>query len=152
MNTFVFRPATAGDIPALAALCADAPDPWRAADFTAELTKPGTLLLVAWAGDLPAGFACFWQEEDAAELALVAVGSAYRRKGLGQALLAAAFDALAARGVRRVVLEVRASNKAALALYEKLGFGLLARRPGLYAAPAEDGLCLQKEWTGEHPC
>lgn len=145
MDNLTFMPAAQEDIPALAALCAGAPDPWRQEDFLPELKKSETLLLVAKKADVCAGFACFWKEEDVADLALVAVARSFRQKGIGEGLLTEAFCRLKKDGVNRVVLEVRCSNKAALALYKKLGFVNLACRRGLYAAPAEDGFCLQKQ-------
>ena len=54
-------------------------------------------------------------------------------------LLGHAFAALRPLGARRCLLEVRCSNAAARALYRRLGFAVLARRPGLYSAPREDG-------------
>lgn len=145
MNELTIAPARQADLPALAALCKDAPDPWSEADFLPELTKSGSLLLTAQMSGEPVAFACFWQEEDAAELALVAVGKKARRQGAAEKLLQEAFDRLFWAGVRRVVLEVRVSNAPARALYAALGFQTLARRKALYQSPAEDGLCMEKE-------
>jgi ribosomal-protein-alanine N-acetyltransferase len=51
----------------------------------------------------------------------------------------------AAKGAQKATLEVRASNKSALALYERLGFHVAARRPGYYTKPEEDALILWRE-------
>ena len=45
-----------------------------------------------------------------------------------------------------LTLEVRASNAPAQALYEKLGFREVGRRPKYYQNPREDALILRKEW------
>ena len=45
-----------------------------------------------------------------------------------------------------LTLEVRASNAPAQALYEKLGFREVGRRPRYYQNPKEDALILRKEW------
>ena len=45
-----------------------------------------------------------------------------------------------------VTLEVRASNLAAINLYEKLGFVQVGKRPNYYRNPKEDALILRKEW------
>ena len=45
-----------------------------------------------------------------------------------------------------LTLEVRASNAAAIALYEKLGFRQVGRRPHYYLSPPEDALILRKDW------
>jgi ribosomal protein S18 acetylase RimI-like enzyme len=78
---------------------------------------------------------------DAAGFAVVAltVLAAYRRKGLGEALLRSLQRAAAeAEGVRRVWLSVRPDNAPALRLYEKLGFVReVTRPPGQWAVPGE---------------
>lgn len=65
----------------------------------------------------------------------LAVDPGSRRHGLGEALLAAAEQYAAARACRVMRLEVRASNRAAIKLYERRGFRLHDRRKAYY----EDG-------------
>jgi len=67
-----------------------------------------------------------------AEILNLAVIPAKRRKGEGGALLKAAVEALRARKVSRVFLEVRESNEAGMAFYEKQGFSKTGRRAGYY--------------------
>jgi ribosomal-protein-alanine acetyltransferase len=70
----------------------------------------------------------------------LAVKDEHRRQKLGQRLLRGMIDDLAARGVKRVYLEVEQSNTAAVGLYERNGFrsvGVLRDyygqgRPGLH--------------------
>ena len=50
---------------------------------------------------------------------------------------------LIAAQITDVLLEVRASNAAALAVYRALGFAATGRRPRYYADPPEDALLLQ---------
>ncbi len=59
---------------------------------------------------------------DEATLFNIAVDPDYQRQGLGRALLEHLIDELEKRGVATLWLEVRASNAAAIALYESLGF------------------------------
>jgi ribosomal-protein-alanine N-acetyltransferase len=72
----------------------------------------------------------------------VAVREAYRRLGVGRALL----DSILATGRRsdipRAFLELRAGNSAALALYEDCGFRIAARRSKYYSEPVEDALVM----------
>ena len=49
-------------------------------------------------------------------------------------------------GVYKLTLEVRVSNDPAIALYEKLGFQVLGRRPNYYSHPKEDAWIMGKEW------
>ncbi len=57
-----------------------------------------------------------------AGITAVEVSQRYRRGGLGTALTASVCAEAAARGVRRVFLQVEAANTAARALYERCGF------------------------------
>jgi ribosomal-protein-alanine N-acetyltransferase len=72
----------------------------------------------------------------------VAVRQRYRRQGMGLNLL----DRILAEGRRRTVdaafLELRAGNKAALALYEKCGFRISSQRKKYYSDPVEDALVM----------
>ena len=67
-----------------------------------------------------------------------------RRKGLGAALLGAALEAGAGRGARLAVLEVRAGNAPAQALYARFGFEVVGRRRDYYRSPVEDALVMTK--------
>jgi ribosomal protein S18 acetylase RimI-like enzyme len=53
-----------------------------------------------------------------------------RGSGLGRALVTAAVERAAARGCRRVELDVNEANTAALAFYERLGFTTEPKPPG----------------------
>jgi ribosomal-protein-alanine acetyltransferase len=74
------------------------------------------------------------------ELENMAVLPAFRRRGVGAALLSALLGQARARHAERILLEVRVSNRSAIRLYEQGGFQRLARRPGYYRNPAEDAL------------
>jgi len=68
------------------------------------------------------------------------VDEAHRRHGVARQLLQTAFAQLATEGTERILLEARASNFGALALYQRLGFKLLSYRHGMYSHPTENGL------------
>jgi ribosomal-protein-alanine N-acetyltransferase len=65
-----------------------------------------------------------------------------RRQGTGSALLRAVLDWAATHGARRLGLEVRASNAAAIRFYERHGLQPEGRRSRYYADPEEDALLL----------
>nr|WP_269449830.1 ribosomal protein S18-alanine N-acetyltransferase [Auraticoccus cholistanensis] len=69
---------------------------------------------------------------DTADLHRVVVDSSVRRQGIGTALLTHALAGCRAAGARRMLLEVRADNAAALSVYRRLGFSEVDRRPGYY--------------------
>ncbi|QMI06526.1 ribosomal protein S18-alanine N-acetyltransferase [Citrobacter sp. RHB25-C09] len=74
---------------------------------------------------------------DEATLFNIAVDPAFQRRGLGRTLLEHLIDELEKRGVLTLWLEVRASNVAAIALYESLGFNEATIRRNYY--PTADG-------------
>jgi ribosomal-protein-alanine acetyltransferase len=76
------------------------------------------------------------------ELENMAVLPAFRRQGVGAALLSTLLEEARARRAERILLEVRVSNCSAIRLYGQGGFQPLARRPGYYQNPAEDALIL----------
>jgi [ribosomal protein S18]-alanine N-acetyltransferase len=81
---------------------------------------------------------------DEAEVHTIAVDPDHRRRGVGGVLLAGLLEALAAREVATVHLEVRADNDAALALYAAHGFVRVGLRPAYYA-DGTDALLLRRD-------
>ena len=76
----------------------------------------------------------------------VAVTADYRRRGIAEKLVLALVEELKKKGSHALMLEVRASNAPAIALYEKLGFLQVGCRKNYYRNPKEDALILRKEW------
>ena len=94
-------------------------------------------------GDI-AGYGGVTVAADSADIGNVAVAEAYRRGGVGAALLNALCDEAKRRGAARVFLEVRVSNSAAMLLYLKNGFkGVYARTR--YYPDGEDCLVMTRE-------
>ena len=75
----------------------------------------------------------------------VAVEPDARRHGVASALLEV-FCRFAAANLAFLTLEVRASNSAAIALYEKHGFRRAGLRPGYYQKPREDAVIMTREF------
>lgn len=82
--------------------------------------------------------------ESAGELHInnVAVRDQYRRRGIGVALLSRIIDTAKRLKVHVAFLEVRSGNQAAQALYERIGFRAIARRPDYYSDPSEDAVVM----------
>jgi len=89
-----------------------------------------------------AGFLVARQLVGEAEILNFAVRADSRRQGTGTALLEKALEWSRSFGAERVILEVRASNVAAVRFYERHGFVVAGKRPRYYAAPVEDALLL----------
>jgi len=88
------------------------------------------------------GFVGVWLTLDEAHIVTIAVRESHRGRGIGELLLIAAI-ALATLNDREVVtLEVRASNQAAQALYEKYGFRKVGVRHRYYSDNHEDAVIM----------
>lgn len=85
------------------------------------------------------GYVLFWHVVDEIHLLNVAVAPASRRTGVGRALVLAVIAYARAHAAAKILLEVRASNTAALGLYEKLGFTRFNVRERYYS-DGEDGI------------
>jgi [ribosomal protein S18]-alanine N-acetyltransferase len=92
-----------------------------------------------------------WVVFDELHINTLAVAPAARRRGLATAMLRHVMAEAVASGVTKATLEVRASNTAALGLYQQLGFQIAATRPGYYAKPPEDALILWREGLDASP-
>ena len=135
------------DIPQLAELeklCFS--DPWSVSAFTYELTNPLSLWLIAAEQEKVLGYVGSQTVMDETDMMNVAVAPEYRRQGIGEKLVLELISRLKERGSKSLTLEVRVSNDSAIALYEKLGFHQVGRRPGYYRNPKEDAYILRKEW------
>jgi ribosomal-protein-alanine N-acetyltransferase len=82
---------------------------------------------------------------DEAEINNVAVAAEWRSKGLGKALMLGVLDMARLLGCLRVNLEVRQSNAAAIAVYEKCGFKAVGLRPGYYEDNHEDAVLMSAD-------
>jgi len=91
------------------------------------------------------GYIMFWVVFEELHIMNLAVCPEARRRGLGTALVRHALTVAAAQGARTALLEVRASNTAALALYRKLGFVQKSVRKGYYDHPREDAVLMMRE-------
>ena len=117
--------------------------PWSLRSITSELSNPLSYWIVAVNGENEVlGYAGSQAVLDEADVMNVAVAPAARNQGLASRLMTALMVALADRGVHRLSLEVRASNYAAISMYQKLGFLQAGIRPGYYTDPKEDALIL----------
>ena len=126
----------ARDIDAVDALVGGAFDPrygeaWTRGQCLGVLALPGVRLTLARVGGHAAGFAMVRAVADEAELLLIAVAPAARRRGVATALLRAVIAEAGAGGVADLHLEVRAGNEAA-ALYRAQGFSKVGERRGYY--------------------
>lgn len=110
--------------------------PWSQATFASNQGDRYLNLKLEADGQL-AGFAITQIVLDEATLFNIAIHPQWQRRGFGRALLEALIAELETRGVVTLWLEVRASNRAALALYEEMGFNEVTLRRNYY--PSANG-------------
>lgn len=125
-------------------LCFSAP--WSENSIASELENPLSLWFVAMRDDELLGYIGSQTVLDEADMMNVAVFPEARRQGVGKMLITTLVEALKEKAVRSLTLEVRVSNESAKAMYHKLGFLEVGRRPKYYFDPREDALILRKEW------
>jgi len=91
------------------------------------------------------GFVGVWLTPDEAHIVTIAVRESHRGRGIGELLLIAAIALATLNDRETVTLEVRASNQAAQALYEKYGFRKVGVRPRYYSDNHEDAVRMTTE-------
>ena len=110
-------------------------------DLRAELTRDIALpWLIRDDAGLIVGFLLAWSVADELHLLELASHPEQRRKGFGRALLAALIAHARQARKRLLLLEVRRSNLAAIALYESSGFQKTGVRRGYYSDTGEDAV------------
>ena len=125
-------------------------EPWTEEMFLHELSSDGVAqVLVARAdegsGRRIVGFLCAWIVADELQISNIAVHPGYRRRGVASQLLEEMLRRAKAMGARAGYLEVRASNEAAKALYQRHGFAAVGRRRNYYNHPREDAILMGKK-------
>ena len=133
-------PMAAAHIAAVAALeeqCFSTP--WSAAALTEELDNPRAVFYVVTDADGQVlGYAGMHHVGDEGYIDNVAVDPAARRQGVARRLMRELEAYGREHALYRLTLEVRASNAAAIALYEGAGYVCDGVRPKFYAKPTED--------------
>jgi len=139
----LIRPIEARDVDPILAVQSVCPEiaQWTAWDY-ARVARGEMAGWVAEENDSVAGFLVARRIASDLEILNFAVRPNARTQGIGTALLQQALSWGKSFGAEKSLLEVRASNLAALRFYEKRGFEVAGRRKQYYAAPIEDALVL----------
>lgn len=112
--------------------------PWSLKSFQDTFSYSGNHYLVAWEDDRVVGFIGLMAVGDEGDITNVAVLPSYREQKIGSALVNAMIELAKEQNISQIMLEVRASNVAAIKLYEKYGFEFLCKRKNYYQKPVED--------------
>lgn len=116
------------------------PFPWSESAMQEELENGSAAFFSAFSGGEFVGHAGMVTALDEGNVCNIAVDPSARRQGVGTALVKALISEGERRDLGVLMLEVRASNASAIALYKKLGFIEVGRRKNFYSRPREDGL------------
>lgn len=143
LATLRFAPLDPGHVPAILEIEREANSaPWSERSFLNELENRHSIFLVTLLGERVVGYGGVWLIVDEAHVTTVAVEAGQRRTGIGRRLVVELMKRSKQAGMLCSTLEVRAGNKAAIALYENLGFTTVARRKGYYPDNQEDALVM----------
>ncbi len=126
--------------------------PWSDKLIKNEIASSKSLVLVALDGDLIIGYAMCMLMYDEIDITKVAVKETYRRGGIGDGLIRQLVRLCEDNGYYDITLEVRASNVAAIKLYEKNSFTTEGVRKHYYDDNHEDALIMWRRKGAETGC
>jgi ribosomal-protein-alanine N-acetyltransferase len=115
--------------------------PWSAHRFIRECENPNSYILLLRNQKSPMAYLCFWHLGPEVEIHNVACAPKWRRLGAAQTLMNHLLDWCRVHHVEQIFLEVRSSNRGAIALYHSFGFTSCGRRTGYYTN-GEDALLM----------
>jgi ribosomal-protein-alanine N-acetyltransferase len=141
------RPMAQADLPRVAALERGSyVFPWNDQIF-ADCLRVGYHCVVVEIESGVAGYGVLSMGAGEAHILNLCIADDWRRRGIGRGLLLALLAHARDRGVRDAFLEVRRTNRAAIALYHDLGFQCVGTRRGYYQAQdgREDALVYRLE-------
>ncbi|OEF96965.1 ribosomal protein S18-alanine N-acetyltransferase [Desulfuribacillus alkaliarsenatis] len=118
--------------------------PWSRAAFVSELldNRMAKYFVVENSEGYIVAYAGMWFVLDEAHITTIAVRKSSRGLGLGNLLVERIIAETLALGGTQLTLEVRVSNAAAIAMYEKFGFKVHGLRKKYYSDNQEDALIM----------
>ena len=122
-------------------------DAWSENSIASELDNRLAFWLVAEEDDQVIGYVGSQTVLGETDMMNIAIHPDHRKRGIATELIEALIRGLTERGSHSLMLEVRASNEPAKALYTKMGFESVGVRKNYYRNPREDALILRKEWS-----
>jgi ribosomal-protein-alanine N-acetyltransferase len=124
--------------------------PWTRANFENSVKASHLGLTLRDPAGVLVGYAVLMPVVDEMHLLNITIDPQRQRQGHGRLLLSVALAMSEDHRLPTMLLEVRPSNTAALALYREAGFAEIGRRKGYYPAgmhAREDALVLRRSWA-----
>ena len=124
--------------------------PWSRDGFQSSLQSKDTIYMITYVRqgetDRVIAYCGLLRSFEEADITNVAVQEAFRGQGVARRMISALMEEGRKQGIERFTLEVRTGNKAAIHLYETLGFHGVGVRKRFYEKPTEDALIM---WTSD---
>ena len=117
--------------------------PWPVESYKSELAGSHNKYGIALQKADKVGFIGYTQLFDEVEITTFGILKPFKNQRIGQSFLRAFIKQLKAEEIKTVFLEVREQNKAAIAVYEKVGFEMIALRKNYYHDPVDHALIMQ---------
>ncbi len=121
--------------------CASQQEPWGLQHFADELDNPVASVDLYWHHSQLTGFLCTWLIAGELQIQNLVTLPAMRRCGVAARLLDHVIARSKTAGLTSIWLEVRVSNRPAIALYERFGFSAGGKRSAYYP-DGEDALIM----------
>jgi len=124
--------------------------PWTRKNFS-DAVSNGYLCYVDESQDMLRGYTILMPLVDEMELLNITVAESQQRKGLGRQMLKEMLRIASTLEMKRMFLEVRLSNLAAISLYDSVGFCKIGTRSNYYQnnSGSEDALVMACELMGK---
>ena len=120
-------------------------DAWSKKQVEEELTSKWGTYLGAYVGEDLVGYVGAKGGVEG-DVMTVVVHPTHRGMGIARALVDQLLSRVRSQGMRKVFLEVRESNFAALRLYESHGFSQIGTVPDYYRHPVEDAVTMRLDF------
>jgi ribosomal-protein-alanine N-acetyltransferase len=142
----ILRPMIIEDLEQVVEIEKDSmPSPWSKELFEEELKRERARYFVGEIDGQVAGYMGYWEAPEEAHIINLAVAPRFRQKGLGFQMMEYCLRFAYKKGARLATLEVRESNEAALKLYEKMNFRIVAIRKKYYSDNQENAVVMLKD-------
>lgn len=119
------------------------PSPWKREHFQHEMAAPYSFPFVAECNGILAGYVCLMSLFEEAQILDIAVAPDQRGRGIARLLMDHAIAVAREKEAEVLTLEVRSSNVAAIALYERCGFVQTGMRLKYYEG-RDDAVLMEK--------
>lgn len=127
------------------------PLPWGEEDFIRCLRNRNVIGMVADVGEQVAGFNIYELHRNRLHILNFAVDPAFRRRGVGAAMVSKLVNKLSPQRRNRIMLEIRETNLDAQLFFRGLGFRAVSLLRDFYEDSTEDAYLMQYRYQAEVP-